>query len=272
MFWVGVGVFVLGYLAQTRILNEALPDIPAPAHIPDTYRLIFFDEFDRTGLNSDKWRLPYADNHPHSAGFISSKMNRQPGDGYLYLFNDYQDDRFLLSMIRSVPTFKYGYFETRIQFHNVEGHHGAFWLQSPTYGQIQDDPAQSGAEIDIIEFFGNGRIATDAKHSIFWNAYEGGNLREVRHDIFYRDAYGEELSAAFHTFGLLWTSDEYVFFIDGVETWRTTDAVSQTDQYLLLSLIISSQRQIEQINALIDTGFQLNADEMIVDYVRVYAP
>lgn len=80
------------------------------------------------------------------------------------------------------------------------------------------------------------------------------------------------MSAAFHTFGLLWTSDEYVFFIDGVETWRTTDAVSQTDQYLLLSLIISSQRQIEQINALIDTGFQLNADEMIVDYVRVYAP
>ena len=47
--------------------------------------------------------------------------------------------------------------EARIKVERLEGHHGSFWLQSPTYGKILDNPGEAGAEIDIIEYFGSGR-------------------------------------------------------------------------------------------------------------------
>ena len=107
-------------------------------------------------------------------------MFNQPGDGYLHLFNNRQGDDLLLSMIRSDTLFQYGYFEARIRFQHLEGHHGAFWLQSPTYRDSPDDPAHSGAEIDIIEFFGNGRPVKAVKHGIFWKRLQWGKSRMVR--------------------------------------------------------------------------------------------
>jgi beta-glucanase (GH16 family) len=45
----------------------------------------------------------------------------------------------------------------------------------------------------------------------------------------------------FHTFGLLWTPDEYIFYVDGKETWRSkAGGVCQVPQYMLLSDEIGS--------------------------------
>ena len=39
-----------------------------------------------------------------------------------------------------------------------------------------------------------------------------------------------------HTFGLWWKPDEYVFYVDGKETWRTkAGGVCQVPEYILLS-------------------------------------
>ena len=39
-----------------------------------------------------------------------------------------------------------------------------------------------------------------------------------------------------HTYSLWWKADEYVFFVDGRETWRTTaGGVCQVPLYLKLS-------------------------------------
>jgi beta-glucanase (GH16 family) len=67
----------------------------------------------------------------------------------------------------------------------------------------------------------------------------------------------------FHTFGLLWTPEEYVFYVDGQETWRTqAGGVSQVPEYLLLS---------DEVG---DWGGDIETaklpDEFQVDYVRVY--
>lgn len=256
-------VFGAALLAITNqdFHQENVPE--ASGYVPDGYELVFGDEFEAIGLNEDLWEYRYLHLASYGAGVLSKAAVTPPGDGFLHLVTSYQNGQFLTGMIRSVDEFRYGYFEARIKFQRLRGHHGAFWLQSPLYGQYVDDPARSGAEIDIIEFFGNGRTATDAKQNVYWNEYNTPDLQERSNDLFYRDRFGEELSEDFHIFALLRTPDEYLFFIDGTETWRVMEGISQVSEYLVLSLTSS-----EWENPLLD--IEALPDEVLIDYVRVY--
>lgn len=268
MFYAFVVLCIFGVVGvwvwQTLFPEPQQPPPPSP-YVPDGYRLVFFDDFETQGLDAARWRHRYSEGHKYGAGIASHSSVYQPCDGLLHLATRYEDGQFLTGMIRSIPQFQYGYFETRIRFQTLQGHHGAFWLQSETYGQIMGDPGQSGAEIDIIEFFGNGRVATDAKQNVYFDPYVSGQEQPgAEHDLFYRDNHaGIELSEDFHVFGLLWTPDEYVFFIDGVETWRTSVGMSHVHEYIVLSLSTSAWENVR-----LDTF--LLPDEMVVDYVRVY--
>lgn len=258
-------VFGLAFHVMTAQDTEQAIEPEPSLYVPDAYRFIFGDEFEEVGLNEDRWEYRYLHLDSYGAGILSKEAVIQSGDGLLHLVTSHEDGQFLTGMIQSVDEFQYGYFEARIQFQALQGHHGAFWLQSPLYGQYVDDPARSGAEIDIIEFFGNGRTATDAKQNVYWNEYNSTDLQERSNELFYRDQYREELSEDFHIFSLLWTPDAYVFLIDGVETWRVSEGISQVSQYLVLSLTTS-----EWENPRLEVG-QL-PDEMVIDYVRVYSP
>lgn len=67
----------------------------------------------------------------------------------------------------------------------------------------------------------------------------------------------------FHDFGLLWLPDEYVFYVDGKETWRTkAGGVCQVPLYVKLS------DEIGDWAGDIKTAKLL--DQFLVDYVRVY--
>ena len=48
-------------------------------------------------------------------------------------------------------SFRYGHAAARVKFHRLRGQHGAFWLQ-PADGM---HPASTGAEIDVVEYFGD---------------------------------------------------------------------------------------------------------------------
>ena len=245
--------------AQQLETFEPTPSISLPG-----FELIFADEFDEPGLNLDVWSHRYT-NRAYLAGYNTPNAIVQPGDGRLHLTTRDVDGRFLTGMIQSVEAFQYGYFEASIRFQVLQGHHGAFWLQSPLYGRYLDDPGQSGAEIDIIEFFGEGRSAEDAQHNVYWNAYNSDALEQRGQGLYYRENHGEELSTDFHRFGLLWTSAEYIFIIDGVETWRMDEGLSHRPQNIVLSLVTSAWE-----NDRLDTA--LLPDTMLVDYVRVFRP
>jgi len=267
-----IAAFIASLLLMFGIINainNSTPDklsISSP-YVPDHYTLSFFDEFDTEGLNAEKWRNRYSEGHTYGAGIAPHQSVSQIGDGYLRLITRHESDQFLTGMVRSVPQFKYGYFEARILFQKLQGHHGAFWLQSETYGQVTGNPAQSGAEIDIIEFFGAERQLTDAKQNVYYDPYISGQKQPgAEFDVFYRSNHDEiELNDAFHIFGLLWTEAEYVFYIDGVETWRTNTGLSQVEEYIVLSLTTS-----EWENARLDVNKL--PDEMVIDYVRVHYP
>ncbi len=237
---------------------------PTPsAYIPQEYHFVWGDEFDGVGLNAAKWTYRYV-NRPRDAGFLAEEAIAQPGDGNLHLITSYQDNKFLNGMIQSSASFQCGYFEARIRFQSLQGHHGAFWLQSPLYGKFLDNPGRSGAEIDIAEFFGSGRLQEDTKLNVYWNGY-GSEQQTRTQDIYYRQQHGVELSNDFHLFALLWTPEGYTFYIDGGETWRLDEGISDTPEYIVLSLLTSSWE-----NQYLD-GRQL-PNEMLVDYVRVYRP
>lgn len=261
----------MGFIGIVAVLsmanNGASQPLPSPSpYVPDGYELVFFDEFATEGLNPDNWKHRYNEGHLYGAGIASIGSVSQPGDGYLHLTTNYESEQFLTGMIRSQQQFQYGYFEARIRFQTLQGHHGAFWLQSETYGVFVGDPGQSGAEVDIIEFFGNGRSATDAKQNVYYDPYNSGQEQSGdEFEVFYRDTHdGRELSEDFHIFGMLWNSDEYIFFIDGIETWRTSVGLSHVEEYVILSLTTSAWE-----NDRLESSQLPN--EMIVDYVRVYS-
>jgi len=73
------------------------------------------------------------------------------------------------------------------------------------------------------------------------------------------------LTMDFHTFAVLWTPEEYVFYADGKETWRTrAGGVCQVPLYIKLS------DEAESKGWAGDLSKANLPDQFQVDYVRVY--
>lgn len=150
----------------------------------------------------------------------------------------------------------YGYFECRYQAQTQPGHWSAFWLQSPTMGKELGDPAKSGVEIDVIEYLATPKYRDRAQHTIHWDGY--GKEHKSHHQEITIPGLGE----GFHTFGLEWTPDEYIYYVDGQVTGRMRQAVSQRSEYLILSVEVG-----KWADSIADATLP---DSMIVDYVRVW--
>lgn len=170
---------------------------------------------------------------------------------------------------------RFGYYECRCKFQREpDVMWSAFWLQSASIG-TRFDPAWCGVENDIMEHFFPEKASTG-------NIY-GGYGSQLRNEG--RVAYDvEPTEDGFHRFGLLWTEKEYVFYCDGKEVSRCSEAVSQVPQFILLTTEVRGYRNntplkigehstnyrsiregtIERI------GNTFTDDAFIVDYVRVY--
>ena len=149
---------------------------------------------------------------------------------------------------------KYGYYECRAKLQKSPGVWAAFWIQSTEISK-GEDPAIFGAEIDILEFF--KKLGTDiVSHNVHW-AY-GPNQRTTRG----MQSYLKGVSEGFHTFGLEWTPEKYIFYVDGYKFYEVTQGISHIEEYMILSMEYPSAR--EEIK---NTVFP---DVFIVDYVKVY--
>ena len=165
-------------------------------------------------------------------------------------------------------SFRYGVMAARIRFPSQQGQHGAFWSQ-PNKG--------GGAEIDVIEYFGDEFPARPdnergvpagsnaVQHSVYWEEPEGqqhkaGGLFDVSHLL----PEGETWADDFHVYSAEWTPQEYIFRIDGHETFRTSEGLSDVQQYLILSLLTSNW-ELPRFDP-------ENAGSMQVDWVRVWRP
>jgi beta-glucanase (GH16 family) len=165
--------------------------------------------------------------------------------------------------------FTYGVFAARIKYPSEAGKHGAFWMM-PAHFPNTGDVATDGAEIDINESFGDDVFPMQS--NIYWNTLDGeGNQTQQRANYTMtpeqRDAIfgaGNTPSTGYHVYSVEWTPTEYIFRIDGVETFRTSQGVSHAPERIILSLL-ASDWEIRWM----DTK-TVSQDHMDVDWVRVW--
>ena len=219
------------------------------------YKLVWSDEFDGTTLDTKKWDYRFLG--PRRDAVNAKDTVMLDGKGHLILTTKKQGDSYHTAMIGTQGKFEatFGYFECRAKLQTQEGHWSAFWLQTPTMAKPLGNPAVAGTEVDIYEY--HKQLGEDVVvHNMHWDGYGKD------HKWTGGEATVPGVSHGWHTFGLLWTEEEYVFFVDGKETWRTRKAVSQRAEYMVLSLEVGKWAgDIAKANL---------PDSLHVDYVRVY--
>jgi beta-glucanase (GH16 family) len=161
--------------------------------------------------------------------------------------------------------FKYGVLAARIKFQQRQGQHGSLWMQ-PAISESSTDSAQGGAEIDVVEWFGdkvkNGGLASfiykltqDGPQKVGGQLDDPGQYLAAQDDSWFK---------RYHVFSLEWTPTEYIFRIDGQETWRTSEGISHQPEFPILSLL-SSDYELSHL------GGEKNLPQtMQVDWVRFW--
>ena len=231
-----------GPISQTRYTPETLG-----------YKLFWEDQFNGDKLDPNKWEVRGVG--PRAVGFVSPEAVKVE-DGFLKLSAFVKDDEIQIGAVGTQNHFmtRYGYFECRAQLQKSPGVWAAFWIQSTEIAK-GEDPAQYGAEIDIMEFF--KKLGTDiVSHNVHW-AY-GPHQQTTRG----MQSYLKGVSEGFHTFALEWTPTKYTFFIDGYKFYEVTQGISNIAEYLILSMELPSK--MEELK---NTTFP---DVFIVDHVKVY--
>jgi hypothetical protein len=218
------------------------------------YRLAWSDEFEGKTLDLDKW--DYRGLGPRRDAINVKETVSLDGQGHLVLTTRRSGDKYYTAMIgtqgKYEPTF--GYFEVRVKLQTQIGHWSAFWLQSPTLGDPVGDPAKAGTEIDVFEYLRNR--GDKIQHTLHWDGYGEHHKSATKIPEI------PGLTRGWHTIGFLWTPADYVFYIDGKETWRTDKGVSHRPQYMILSLEVGKWAgNIAEAEL---------PDNLYVDYVRVY--
>jgi beta-glucanase (GH16 family) len=225
--------------------------LPQP---PDgkSWRLVWHDEFNGTTLDTTKWDVP---DGRRRDGWWSREAISLDGQGNLVISTLKQGDRYLDGCVRTRGKFEHahGYYVARIKLQQQPGHWSAFWLYGPSVGEVGDD-GRDGTEIDIME---KPSLDDRVQHALHWDGY--GKSHKSASKV----AKVPGVCEGFHTFSLWWTPDEYVFFVDGQETWRTrAGGVCQVPLYIKLS------DEIGKWGGDIKTAKL--PDRFLVDYVRVY--
>jgi beta-glucanase (GH16 family) len=237
--------------AQTNSAAEFLP--PSPEGKP--WKLLWQDEFNGTNLDETKWNR--LGDSKRRDGFWIKGDAYLSGHGTLLLRTKKDGDRFTCGALDTKGKFEhaFGYYVARCKIPAQPGHWPAFWMMCSGVGKVGDE-GRDGTEIDIVEIpWRDGKVTMN----LHWDGY-GKDHKKAGTSLTL-----SALTEGFHDYGLRWTPQEYIFYVDGKEVWRTqAGGVSQVPEYLLLTEEIGTWGgDIHKANL---------PDYFEVDYVRVYEP
>jgi len=233
-----------GLTVSASTLGRIDPDAPVPdPDLLDGYELVFSDEFNNSVLDTTKWNTSYLWGDQlviNSEEQFYVDIAKRPDFG----FNPFTFDGesltinsiktpdelrskamnmdYLSGVITSYDAFKftYGYAEVRAKMTFGRGYWPAFWLLNAYY--VDDKP-----EIDIMEFIGHNQDAVYATYHYFDSE---GQLRSTKS----HPTPGVDYTNGWHTYAVDWRPGTLVFYIDGLEVHRVTDAkVSRQEMYVI---------------------------------------
>ena len=243
------------------------------------FELVWEDEFDN-GFDTTMWQGHYVyganDTQPRDTAYWNRDQVSFTEDGCMKITVEYKEDgpagpNYYSYGMETNPNKHYdagyegyeqlyGYFEIRCILPKGKGINPAFWLLTDGMWDDNTDGGVTGAEVDVLEtntkYDPFDPTFNSVYHTIHVDSYEEEHKAEIA-GLFYADNPYEE----FNTYGVEWNSEEYIFYINGVETARTSfGGVCEVPLYLIISVGVD-----ENIK---DNEF-LPAS-MVVDYVRCY--
>ena len=233
---------------------------PTPVGQSGNWNMIFSDEFSGTSLNTSIWRTCFlwlsqnnctlSDNNElelyqpddvylDGAGNLVLRAQTRTVNGYNYTSG--------MVTAKASSAFQYGYAEARVKIPSGQGLWPAFWML----------PADDSwpPEIDVMEIL--GQDPTTAYLTYHWSS--GGHQQS-------QGSYtGPNFSAGWHTFAVDWGSNAIIWYVDGVERYRFTNASAITNKsmYVLLNLAVGGWPGPPSTS----THFPA---EFSIDYVRVW--
>jgi len=240
------------------------------------FELVWQDEFDGGSLDKNIWSGHYiwnSNGYQRDNSWWDMEHVKVEG-GNLVITADYRDagpseTGYYASAIDTSPQNQYyggagyeqlyGYFEVSAKFPAGDGFNPAFWLLCE--GMFLGEPSGvNGCEIDVFETKTNPsgkdkRWKDSLYHTIHVGSYDENHKSEMQ-GHFYVDTPTEQ----FNTYGVEWNENEYIFYINGVESARTRFAgVCRVPLYLIVSLGVDEYANKDQLPA-----------EFVIDYVRAY--
>jgi beta-glucanase (GH16 family) len=88
-------------------------------------------------------------------------------------------------------------------------------------------------EVDVFEML--GRDPTTIYMSNHWNDQSQEHQKNI---VSFE---GPDFSTEFHTFSLRWTPNLLIWYVDGVEQYRTNDGVPTQPMFLLINLAVGGK-------------------------------
>ncbi|MDF1604958.1 glycoside hydrolase family 16 protein [Nocardioides sp. YIM 152315] len=134
--------------------------------------------------------------------------------------------------------FKYGYAAARVKLNRLRGQHFGFWLQPTNRVAEYGSARKTGAEIDVVEWFGEKHPSGGLSSYIHYVPRKNHGVK-VGSWIKKPQQYGNKWSKKYHVFSVKWTPRSYTFYIDGQVTSVIKKGVSGREQFLLLSQLSS---------------------------------
>ena len=249
--WV-TGLWVSGVMAnpaESRAKQDSLP-VTAEGQV---WKLVWQDEFSGESIDKTKWESPNNERRGHLWRAENAYLDKK---GHLVMETSKVGDRFASPCLRTRGKYQkaFGLFMTRCKLPKTEGHWSAFWLYNSSVGKVGNE-GRDGTEIDIMEWpYRDGRV----QHALHWDGY--GDAHKSKGHVSKDE---NLLDGKFHTFALAWSPEEYVFYVDNKEVWRTrAGGVCQVPLYIKLSVEIGDWAG--------DITKAKLPDTFVVDYVRVY--
>ncbi len=239
-------VIIAWILVLAGSLHALLPAVPKGDKLNlDGYELAFCDEFEGEELDDSVWycRFPGDMNAGHNSLSQVSVSN-----GKLTITGEYLEDGeygagYYSASIALRQKYTTGYFEIKCKCADSRYYWSAFWLQSGTsYDNEISAGGVGGAEIDIFEAMESRYFPFELRNSVKTTIYCNGS--DALPDRIDRQRVGKyyvgNLYDEYHTFGLKWTEEEYIFYIDGIESGRSSfgKGVSTVPEEVIVSLEI----------------------------------
>lgn len=241
-------------------------------------KLVWNDEFDGTGLPDDtKWGYEKGYVRSSELQYYAEKRieNSYQQGGYLHLVAR-QDSSIIDGAMRPMSSasiitkgkaaWLYGYVEVRAKVPYMAGigTWPAIWMmpRDDFYGTWP----RSG-EIDIMEYVASDyRYVHFSQHSYKYTNENGANLHKTT------KSYCPTAYTEFHTYGLQWTPETMIWYLDGVQKYKVNNLEHLWSSwpfnkpfYLLLNLAMGGWGGTTNTQLL-----KANPQDYQIDYVRIF--